>query len=84
MGKRKYDSVAGAATKSAQQEELVKGNDSENMEQLADMADPENKSKKPRKLGGFDIKHFRKDLAAKQGQTMGKNNQCDSTFNTSF
>lgn len=72
MGKRKYVSEENNVSKDSGNDETEDKNSDENVEQTPNTTETENKSKKPRKGGGFDIKYFRKELTAKQGQTMGK------------
>lgn len=69
MGKRKYDSEKGDAPKKIKTGITIETEESN--EQPINDAIPENEEKQhnPR---GFDVKHFRKELASKQGQTMGK------------
>lgn len=69
MGKRKYESDKDDSTKKNKVSESAADGEDVQCEQPQNL---DNLPKKPPKVGGFDFKHFRKELAAKQGQTMGK------------
>ncbi|XP_026759504.2 uncharacterized protein LOC113518736 [Galleria mellonella] len=72
MGKRKYSPEEEGAVKKVkrpeQSEELVNGHVEIGQPQKQQHVD--DKMPKSKKIGGFDIKHFRKELASKTGQTM--------------
>ncbi|KAM3957503.1 nucleolar pre-ribosomal-associated protein 1 [Aphomia sociella] len=75
MGKRKYNTddegVVKKAKKSEQNEEVMNGDiDDVKIDQPQKQQHAETNKYKLLKTGGFDIKHFRKELAAKTGQTM--------------
>lgn len=69
MGKRKYDN---ADTDPAKK---VKTDDSDNIEDMESEQhhnQETSQSKNASQKHSFDMKHFRKELSSKQGQTMGK------------
>ncbi|RVE47120.1 hypothetical protein evm_008197 [Chilo suppressalis] len=68
MGKRKYEKEDVA--KETQQVPNSEGNEGGNTEQPQTRQQTDNKREKRPKMGGFDVKHFRKELTGKQGQTM--------------
>ncbi|XP_013193444.1 nucleolar pre-ribosomal-associated protein 1 [Amyelois transitella] len=66
MGKRKYEE------NTRENENKPEENESEThlLKPETDRLDDAISTQKKKKIGGFDVKHFRKELAAKQGQTM--------------
>ncbi|KAI5634914.1 nucleolar pre-ribosomal-associated protein 1 domain-containing protein [Phthorimaea operculella] len=72
MGKRKYGGDKAETSKKAKKEEPVEnsGNDDPESEQPHTEESGGNEAPSVPNRHGFDIKHFRKELAAKQGQTM--------------
>ncbi|XP_034835019.1 nucleolar pre-ribosomal-associated protein 1 [Maniola hyperantus] len=69
MGKRKYDGESKDSSKRNRSESITKH--SENYEAVAEQPQNDETAKiKAPKPTLFDIKHFRKELAGKQGQTM--------------
>lgn len=72
MGKRKYDSDKSSPSKKNTEKDDTVGDSNENAEEPSTNEPTDAKPRKVPKTGGFDVKHFRKELASKQGQTMGK------------
>lgn len=74
MGKRKYDDDSKGVSKKSKNdnnsEEPAITDTEEGQPQYAD--DNKSEKLKPNKPRLFDIKHFRKELQGKQGQTMGQ------------
>ncbi|XP_059057754.1 uncharacterized protein LOC131851288 [Achroia grisella] len=72
MGKRKYSPEEEGAVKKVRTTEHSEGivNGVIETDQPKNQQHVEEKRKKSQKIGGFDIKHFRKELASKTGQTM--------------
>lgn len=69
MGKRKHDNTETEPAKK------VKNDDLENTDEMVSEQPLNNEtlqSEKALQRHSFDMKHFRKELASKQGQTMGK------------
>lgn len=72
MGKRKYENEKDSSPKKAKQ---CESEDVENVEEVQpqnEVVETDNKQVFVSKKDSFDVKYFRKELAAKQGQTMGK------------
>ncbi|XP_075980214.1 nucleolar pre-ribosomal-associated protein 1 [Anticarsia gemmatalis] len=69
MGKRKYENEDTEGEKKAKTSESV-DEDTVDTEQPQNDTIPNKDERHSSKRGGFDVKHFRKELAAKQGQTM--------------
>lgn len=75
MGKRKYSGDKEESPKKSKFEESnnrLSQKDVENEELLSE-ENTQNEARTPSNRHGFDVKHFRKELSTKQGQTMGKN-----------
>ncbi|XP_028167549.1 uncharacterized protein LOC114357936 [Ostrinia furnacalis] len=70
MGKRKYDNDKSSPSKENATSEEAGAENNEIVEQPDNTENADVKRRKVPKTGGFDIKHLRKDLAAKQGQGM--------------
>ncbi|XP_049875966.1 uncharacterized protein LOC126373753 [Pectinophora gossypiella] len=72
MGKRKFSGEKEGTSKKVRKGEKQENVDSENIEsqQLQSEVELENSENASHNQQGFDIKHFRKELASKQGQTM--------------
>lgn len=74
MGKRKYEDNSTSDNKKTKTENNSENiNDTENdVEQPQKEQNVKTQNRNISKNALFDIKHFRKELTAKQGQTMGK------------
>lgn len=72
MGKRKYDSEKDQSPKKAKQNESEDVENVDEEQPQNEVVETENKQVFVSKKDSFDVKYFRKELAAKQGQTMGK------------
>ncbi|XP_047535385.1 nucleolar pre-ribosomal-associated protein 1 [Vanessa atalanta] len=72
MGKRKYDNESSEVTKKNRSDSHSEGNDNMDVdaEQPQNEEDSEIETTKSSKSQLFDVKHFRKELVGKQGQTM--------------
>lgn len=72
MGKRKFNGEKDKSPKKARKSE---SEDVENVDEVQPqngVVETDNKQVFVSKKDSFDVKYFRKELAAKQGQTMGK------------
>lgn len=70
MGKRKYDSAIDGPPEKHKKDNSVEIQSDEGNSQPQNETTIEN-IKKQRAIGKFDVKYFRKELTAKQGQAMG-------------
>ncbi|KAJ8712036.1 hypothetical protein PYW07_004878 [Mythimna separata] len=70
MGKRKYDSEKDKSPKKAKKSESEHTENVDEVQPQNEVAESDNKQVFVSKKDSFDVKYFRKELAAKQGQTM--------------
>lgn len=77
MGKRKFSGDKEASPKKSKFKEDSDGLPKRNVELEEPLSEEvaHNEARTPSNRHGFDVKHFRKELSSKQGQTMGKNTQ---------
>lgn len=66
MGKRKYEDTTIDDSKTSKSDETATVEDSQQIDNESEV------NKKLSKVGGFNVKHFRKELSTKQGQTIGE------------
>lgn len=74
MGKRKFSGDKEASPKKSKFKEDSDGlfKTTVELEEPPSEEITQNEARTPSNRHGFDVKHFRKELSTKQGQTMGK------------